>query len=599
MQLSATYIGHKFRCFDVRFCHPTKDESLILTASEDGTAKLWNMRNRKCLFTFKHNKDCEVLRAAFLSTTGAEIVTCGADGKCIVWELVSTPGVNQTRKYRPVCVLDHGDAQIYVCEAMPFSPPSVSVPDQSPINANTNVNANGNRQLSPSLLTAADDKLFIWDLSNAASPMPRVWSFASIINGGLGPLNAAEVEAEAQRVDERGSASAAGSGVGSQVLAAQEFQAQEKGKDVEMGDGEGGEGEGDEATSFGGPRNTEHLAFIFDAKPCPSSPHKVAVALSDGTVRIVNTRPRLQRTSAATGTGTATTTTTSGTATATTITTTAPNARVDTISAMNVGGLLQELRILSQQVKRGSYGHAQDRKEEAITSTSTAASDESTAAVVPVAPHATGIAWGSDGTYLLVSLGDGSILLMDSDSNAHANDAHKKFMARAIFQGHKSCCFGVVCLPLQEGGKGKRGESEQLQSQSLPPDVSSSEVGAGGKRSSPLTLSSSSISTCTSTVTSIKQQRCLSWSSDGSLCEWDLSPDVAGVIRQPLRRLVIDKYPIYACALSVNNFAKVTSTEEEKEFVEGSKEASFIVCAGGSGGGGGFMGVPVHMVQLS
>ena len=48
---------------------------------------------------------------------------------------------------------------------------------------------------------------------------------------------------------------------------------------------------------FGGPRNPDNMAYIFDAKPCTQSQtagfsRTTAVALSDGTVRVVDMRSR-------------------------------------------------------------------------------------------------------------------------------------------------------------------------------------------------------------------------------------------------------------------------------------------------------------------
>ena len=42
--------------------------------------------------------------------------------------------------------------------------------------------------------------------------------------------------------------------------------------------------------SYGGDRNPDNKAFVFDAKASPTQESSIAVALSDGTLRIIDTR---------------------------------------------------------------------------------------------------------------------------------------------------------------------------------------------------------------------------------------------------------------------------------------------------------------------
>ena len=44
----------------------------------------------------------------------------------------------------------------------------------------------------------------------------------------------------------------------------------------------------EKATSFGDYNNNDNVAFIFDAKPSFTDPWRIAVALSDGSVRSSN-----------------------------------------------------------------------------------------------------------------------------------------------------------------------------------------------------------------------------------------------------------------------------------------------------------------------
>jgi len=480
MQLKSTLIGHKFRCFDVRLSNGANKEDplLLLTASEDGTAKLWDIEKHKCLFTFKHNKDCEVLRVAFLSSNGSSVVTCGADGKAIVWGSREGTGLSGRRKYEQVCSLDHGDAQIYVCEIsecarlLPCTPATSTAFDgvsgtesdkARDCTDNTPPRSPGEHTF---LLTAADDRLYIWDLSRTATSLPRVWTFRSAANGGMPSApDAAAVEGE-----------------GDQEIVSP-------------------------PTSYGGPRNVDNAAYIFDAKCSPKDPHKVAVALSDGTIRILNTHPG-----------------------------TKPNAAVDTEAALDIRKLISQLQ--PNKPENGDAANLEKHAStEAVTGTDGASEMESPA------PHATGVGWTTDARSLVVALGDGSILVLDVNG--------KVYTGRALLCGHSRGCFGVTCMAAFHA----------LDTASASPGSKRKMVDREQNRS-----------------------RALSWSSDGSICEWDLFD--RGVVREPLQRFQINKYPIYSCAVSSPHLH--------------TEEGALIVCAGGEGGStGGFLGTPVHLVRYS
>jgi WD40 repeat protein len=128
--IARTFLGHKGRTFDVRF--ETAGQQLI-TASEDGTCKIWDYSNGKCLRTIIHNKEAEVLRATFVDNIG--ICTSGSDGNAVLWKVVDCrdPAAKVERSH----ILEHGEeAQIYVCETV-----------------NTD------------LLVAADNFMVLWDLT--------------------------------------------------------------------------------------------------------------------------------------------------------------------------------------------------------------------------------------------------------------------------------------------------------------------------------------------------------------------------------------------------------------------------------------------------
>jgi hypothetical protein len=188
-----SFIGHKDKTFDVRLSAARKQ---LLSASEDGSCKVWDQETHKCSLTIVHNKAVEVLRAAFLDSVEGGICTAGADGNAIIWREEEEGG---SRKARKVQVLEHGaEAQLYACETM---------------------------HKSSDLLVAADNRMFIWDL-NTFQPS-RVYQF----NGRLSS-----------------------------------------------------------SESFGGHRNPENEVYMFDAKSQPESHCLVGAAMSDSTVRLIDTR---------------------------------------------------------------------------------------------------------------------------------------------------------------------------------------------------------------------------------------------------------------------------------------------------------------------
>ena len=203
------------------------------------------------MLTFKHNKESEVLRAAFLNSSSTLVATCGADGFATVWKTFfdgdattetpklpnkseeSSNGVsaqvasstsvvsNQTgkRRLKKEITLTHGVAQIYACECF-------------------DVNNEGNS----AFMTAADSSVYLWDLNaqikandNSSS---HVWT----------------VRADS---DDTTSSSPSSDG-GTQ--------------------------------GYGGPRNPDNEIYIFDAKINPHHQNIIALALSDGNIRQIDIR---------------------------------------------------------------------------------------------------------------------------------------------------------------------------------------------------------------------------------------------------------------------------------------------------------------------
>ena len=222
-------LGHKSRCFDARF---SNDGSTLLTASEDGTAILWSVDKQKAVCTLKHNKESEVLRATFLDKSSLLVVTCGADGRAIVWkgdelspnstEEVSTcrssssssrsSSTSSIARFTKLSTLKHDEsAQIYACESLS------SANDESS---------------SMTMVTAADSLLCLWDPAALSTEPTYTWTITEKVG-------------------------------------------------LESG-----------FVPFGGPRNPGNQAFIFDAKKHPCDRNLVALAVSDSSVRQVDLRTR-------------------------------------------------------------------------------------------------------------------------------------------------------------------------------------------------------------------------------------------------------------------------------------------------------------------
>ena len=116
-----SFYGHKSRCFDVSFLecaigasngNPYGDGgrmNMFLSASEDGSAKLWDVSKKKVLHSFSHSRSYEVLRASFV-VQDYVIATCASDGSVIIW-------IKQMNgKYHRKHILNHDGGQIYACE---------------------------------------------------------------------------------------------------------------------------------------------------------------------------------------------------------------------------------------------------------------------------------------------------------------------------------------------------------------------------------------------------------------------------------------------------------------------------------------------------
>lgn len=200
--IKKSFIGHKERTFDLRYL---SQRGQLLSASEDGTCKIWDVNTCKCSANIVHSRETEVLRTCFLNTPEVGVCTGGSDGNVILWSVDGSDSNGSTCEVKKLHVLQHGaEAQIYVCESSSSN--------------------------SSDLVVAAENFLVVWDLDSLQQS--RVYNFREL----------ASTNGEAQ------------------------------------------------APGFGGHRNPENNVFVFDGKLCPIQSQVIGVALSDSTIRILDSR---------------------------------------------------------------------------------------------------------------------------------------------------------------------------------------------------------------------------------------------------------------------------------------------------------------------
>lgn len=197
--------------------HP--DEEGAISASEDGTSRVWDLSTGKCVKILADGrKEHEALRACWAprgSSHGRSIAaaTGSADGIVRLWGMAAGATVTGVERYRALKVvgrLNHCneaerlDGQVYSC---------MFLAEHSADGAAAGIGARR-------LLTASDQSVHLWDIKTCKRVVSRALSKVGEI-------------------------------------------------------------------SIGGERNPNDLSFVFDVKPRPGSGSNVlAVALSDGTVRV-------------------------------------------------------------------------------------------------------------------------------------------------------------------------------------------------------------------------------------------------------------------------------------------------------------------------
>jgi WD40 repeat protein len=108
--------GHPGRIFEVSFC---ESHDLLLSASEDGTAGVWDLDSGSAVARLEHDVNNEVLRCDW-GPEGRVAFTGGADGKAKVWHLspsLSNPSCAATIVHDAEAA--DGDIQLYACHYLP------------------------------------------------------------------------------------------------------------------------------------------------------------------------------------------------------------------------------------------------------------------------------------------------------------------------------------------------------------------------------------------------------------------------------------------------------------------------------------------------
>ena len=151
--------GHTERQFGAAFA-PLEtgnkvQRQLLATASEDLSARIWDVGSGECIRCLDRAHNDEVLRVAWAGD-GGMLATGGADGTVKLWA--------SSKNWPCVATLDHGAGkQIYALRYMPH--------------------AEGTNQL----LTASEDTILKWDLGTTA--VAQAWQFPNLglstAHGGL------------------------------------------------------------------------------------------------------------------------------------------------------------------------------------------------------------------------------------------------------------------------------------------------------------------------------------------------------------------------------------------------------------------------------
>jgi len=308
--------GHKETVFGLSFSPCGR---YLATAGQESIVNVWDVEKNKLICTLRgHNIEYECLRVAWASENwGSNILppkngpnlilaSAGANGIVKIWQ----PDMKKRINKSCLMTMDHGDPD-FKCSSQydegkkqtkPLSEEEESKVPQvyalQFIEKWSGAGAHHHDDLSL-LITSSDDCIHLWELvlketsqknacveigkDNQALNRPElrmekrlVFRFADI-NMGYGGVFAQYISHQSDNIDPISLVSKRGKSGGTPALTA--INEDEEGNNTST----------PSKNVYGGPRNPDNLIFVFDASFCHGN-SLLAVALSDGTCRLVNAR---------------------------------------------------------------------------------------------------------------------------------------------------------------------------------------------------------------------------------------------------------------------------------------------------------------------
>ena len=304
-------LGHKETIFGLSFSH---DGKYCATASQDSTVHVWDVeKNMRVSALTGHSTDYECLRAAWASSewsadvldrsqgpTKHLLASGGADGTVKLW------GCEDPKQGNWKChaTLDHsklgkrgeeqikkekeGDTkedkenkpQVYATAFIDHWKAFTTTEESSSTTTTTSQNS--------FLMTSSDDYIHFWEIV----PTPLDQQIQLLLDQNVRVLQTETIALKEVmslhfgELDEYGYGVTVCSVTGSGLQPSPAPNHPEPRDD----DGEGDQGPADgHPTPFGGERNPNNMIFVFDATYCPAN-GLLGVALSDGSLRLVNGR---------------------------------------------------------------------------------------------------------------------------------------------------------------------------------------------------------------------------------------------------------------------------------------------------------------------
>jgi WD40 repeat protein len=330
-------IGHRERILGM---DASECGRFVATAGQDGTAKVWDAKNHRVLATIVHNpdhpNDHECLRVAFapvswgfhrlpaslaMLPTAAEAVattmeqqqqqqqqqaglsqqesryllaTGGADGRVCVWSCLN-PSLS-TSSWTLQCQLDHAQRNRYfVPESDTDTPQIYSLQFVSHWRG---LPTAPHETQNSFLLTSSDDFVHLWEIvpppetdMMSSEMTERIVELVQDDDSNVGTGSARDLKLQEVMSIRFGDMREAGWGVRVCSVTEDGLVVEPSDEDDGHDDVAGGcaHAADEQHWKFGGDRNPHHLVYVFDGRYCASN-GLLAVALSDGTLRLVNGR---------------------------------------------------------------------------------------------------------------------------------------------------------------------------------------------------------------------------------------------------------------------------------------------------------------------